>query len=188
MTREEFYKEVVKTGNLERLLVLRTKSGQRAVMENVSELKCPAEFNLSQQPIPQGVELTEKDRKNVAADSVSLVPMSFERRDPGDILEAEPTLLTGAEAVNLKITVSHVTFTKKEKWGKATVEFEQPQFETQKLTTDFDAPVGSPCLIGTLSPPFGNGLAVRTEQNVWFCFITATVQKKDAKPREKSAR
>ncbi len=172
---DPFYKEVVRAGKIERLLMVRSKSGQRAVLGITNEMKCPAEFHLGDHPVPQAIEVKEKDRKSVAAASVSLIPMSYERREAGDTLEIEPTLSKGGAVVDVTMTVSHVAFTKKEKWGKATVEFEQPQFETQKLNASFAAPVGKPCLVGTLNPPFGNGLATRTEQNVWFCFLTITV-------------
>ena len=188
MTDQELYKEVVNIGKLERMLVLRTKSGQRSVLANTSDFRYPTTFNLSEVPIPQQVEIKAEDAKKVAATSMSLVPMCFEHMDVGDSVEVEPTLSPGFKTVNSQISVSHIAFAKKEKWGEKTVEFEQPQFETQKLNTSFVATVGSPCLIGTLNPPFGNGLAGRTEQNVWFCFITATVTQNNASPQQKSAR
>jgi len=176
LTDAELYKQLLSTGKQERLLVLRTKSGQRTVLENVTEYRYPVDFNLSLHPIPQPFDRGAADEKKpVTAAPASLVPQAFEKRDVGDTMEAEPTLSPDAKVVNAQIVVSHVALAKKEKWGQGVGEFEQPQFETQRLSTNFTASVGSSRFIGTLNPPFGNGVAARAEQNVWFCFITTTI-------------
>ena len=179
MTDEELYKEVVSTGKLERMLVLRTKSGQRAVVENVTSYIFPTEF--TQPQIPCG----NPGNVNVPT-PLPVAPTAFDKKEVGDTLEGEPTLSQNAKFVDFQIAVSHVALARREKWGQGITELEQPQFESQKLNTNFTASVGSPLLIGTLNPVFGNGLAARAEQNVWFCFITTTLAKNNATSLKKS--
>jgi hypothetical protein len=175
---EELYKEFVSAGKIERLLVLRTKSGQRAVLENITLYKFPTEF--SQPQIPCGM----------AENKIQLpvVATAFEKVDVGDSVEVEPTLSSDAKSADFQIAVSHVNLTRREKWGQGLAELEQPQYESQKISTNATVSVGSPRLLGTLNPPFGNGLAARAEQNVWFCFITVTVAQNYTAPQKKAAR
>lgn len=108
MTDEDLYKELVSTGKLERMLVLRTKSGQRAVVENVSEYKYPTEF--TQPQIPCG------NPKNIQVPTpLPVAPTAFEKRDLGDTIEAEPTLSEDAKAVDFQIAISHVSLAKRDK-------------------------------------------------------------------------
>ncbi len=53
MTDEELYKEVIAAGKLERLLILRTKSAQRAVLENTTYYIYPTEFMMPEIPSPR---------------------------------------------------------------------------------------------------------------------------------------
>ncbi len=111
----------------------------------------------------------------------------MKKKEVGDTFEAEPTLSPDAMSVDFHLSVSHVALAKREKWGQGVAEVEQPQLETQRLSANITAIVGSPRLVGTLNPVFGNGLAARTEQNVWFCFITPTIGQNNA-PTPKKAK
>lgn len=182
LTDEELYKEVVAAGKLERLLVVRTISGQRMVLQSQAEYKFPTEF--TQPQIPCNIP----ERGNEPKIPLPIAPTAFEKRDVGDSMEIEPTLSTDAKSVEFQLSVSHEAFTKREKWGQGLAELEQPQFEVQKINSTITASVGIPRLVGTLNPPFGNGLSARTEQNVWFCFITATVAQNNAAPQKKPVR
>lgn len=183
LTDEELYKEFVSAGKLERLLVLRTKSGQRAILENVTEYRYPAEFSGPQ--LPGGVS---SDKVPPPLTPPPFGPTAFEKKDAGDTMECEPTLSLDAKSVDFQIAVTHVALARREKWGKGITELEQPQFESQKLSTNFTASIGSPRLIGTLNPPFGNGIAARAEQNVWFCFITPTIAQNNVAAPTKNTR
>ncbi len=169
LTDEELHKEFVSAGKLERLLVFSMKSGRLASMENTTYYIYPTEFMMPEIPNPNPRPIT-----------LPIAVTAFEKKEVGDTLEVEPTLSSGAKSVDMQVRVSHVVLAKREKWGQGLAEVEQPQFETQKLSTNVTASVGLPRLIGTLNPVFGNGLAARTEQNVWFCFITATVAQNNA--------
>ena len=51
-----------------------------------------------------------------------------------------------------------------------------PIFETSKTTTSITLRDGQPFFLGTLNPPFGNGLArEQKEQRVWLEFLTVDV-------------
>ena len=174
LTDEELYKELLSAVKLERMLVLRTKSGQRAVLDTASEYKYP---NVFMQPEPPGMLGIVPGGEKTPTPTVPLplAPTSFENKDVGDTMEFEPTLSSDAKAVDVQILVSHTALARREKWGQGLAEVELPQFESQKLMTNITASVGSPRFIGTLNPPFGNGVAARAEQNVWFCFITPSI-------------
>ncbi len=181
LTDEELYKEFVHIGKLERLLVLRAKTGGRATSETENEYTYPVEFT---QPLePGGVIPPEKTKP-----SAPVAATAFNQKHLGDTLEFEAKLSLETRTVACVLHVSHSALVKREKWGQGVSEVEQPNFELQELTTSFSASVGSPRLIGTVNPPFANGVTPRTEQNVWFCFVTATVVKNNAAPQKRSAR
>ena len=187
MTDEELYKELVSAGKLERLLVVRTKPGQRVAIDNVTQYKFPTEF--SAPGVPGGVgDSPPEPNKLAPAVPLPLAPTAFEKIEVGDIMEAEPVLSPDAKSVDFQLMISHVAFAKREKWGQGLAELEQPQIESQKLSTNITASIGSPRFVGTLNPPFGNGLAARAEQNVWFCFITPGIAQNNAPAPTKAAR
>ncbi len=184
MTDDELYKEVVAAGKLERLLILRTKSGQRAQLENATNYIYPTEFS---PPQLAGSFMADKTPPPPVP-PIPATPTAFGNKEAGDTLEAEPTISKDLKSVDFQFQVSHVRFARREKWGQGLAELEQPLLETQKLTTNVSAAVGSPRLVGTLNPVFGNGLANRTDQHVWLCFITVTIAKDHAAPQKKSGR
>ena len=187
MTDEELYKELVSAGKLERLLVVRIKPGQRVAIDNVTQYKFPTEF--SAPGVPGGVgDSPPEPNKLAPAVPLPLAPTAFEKIEVGDIMEAEPVLSPDAKSVDFQLMISHVAFAKREKWGQGLAELEQPQIELQKLSTNITASIGSPRFVGTLNPPFGNGLAARAEQNVWFCFITPGIAQNNAPAPTKAAR
>ena len=120
--------------------------------------------------------------------TLPIAPTAYEKKDVGDSLEIEISVSKEEKAVDVQILVSHSTFARREKWGQGLAEVEQPQFETQKLSTIVTAVLGTPRLLGTLNPPFGNGLAARTEQSVWFCFITPRIAQNNAPVPTKATR
>ena len=82
---------------LERLTVLRTKSGQRTVSESIDELRYGTEFRHRQTPdqtnpadkADKPAPKTPPPPANAANNS--LVPVTFETRNVGDTLELEPS-------------------------------------------------------------------------------------------------
>lgn len=183
MADEELYKEMVSAGKLERMLVLRTKPGERAVLESVTQYKHVTEYTVPREP---GGAVGPQP--NVELPPLPLAPTAFEKTDVGDTFEIEAVLSPDAKTADIQFIVSHLALAKREKWGQGPAEVELPQFESQKLQSSIIASVGTPRFIGTLNPPFGNGAAARADQNVWFCFITASVVQDNAHPQKKSAR
>jgi hypothetical protein len=199
MPDAELYKELVTTGKLERLLVLRGRSGQRAVLENATEYRYATEFAQAHAMDP--VEQPEAGNDGAKAGQPAVpakapvgkflalpaTPTAFEMKPVGDSLEMEPTLSPDGKIVDLQIQVTHTAGVGREKWGKGLGEVEQPGFETQKINTNATLTIGSPFLVGTLNPVFGNGVTQRDAQEVWFCFITATGVRAPGDAAKKSA-
>ena len=195
----DLYKELVTTGKLERMLVLRGKPGQRALLENVTEYRYATEFEPAnagdEGEHPQAANAgTKKGEPAVPAKmamghspAIPVTPTAFEMRNVGDSMEVEPTLSPDAKIVDLNVSITHTALVGRDKWGQGISEVEQPQFETQKANTSASLTIGSPFLIGTLNPAFGNGVTQRAEQNVWFCFITATTTRASGDSAKKSA-
>src|SRR5207253_1908253 len=101
--------------------------------------------------------------------------VSFDTRNVGDTIELEPVLGPDGQTIDLNLVPQSVRFAgyqqpTKESWAK------QPLFQTQKLTTSIVARAGVPTFLGTLNPPFANGLAIdEKEHRVWLDFLTADV-------------
>lgn len=160
------YGKLVASGKLERLLALPTKSGQRTNLENVTQYIYPTEFT----PPRIGEKTGEK---NIQL-PLPITATAFTQAEIGDRMEYDP-MLFDAKIIRIGFSMEHTALVKKEKWGQGMAELEQPQIESQKVTTAFSATIGAPRFIGTLNPPFGNGVAEHAEQRVWFCFITPTI-------------
>ena len=187
LTDAKLYDELVAAGKLERLLVVRTKSGQRVALNNVTEYRFPAEFAPPQIPGDFSKKTGEPNQMAPAV-QLPIAVTAFDKVEVGDVIEVEPICSMDAKTVDFQISVSHVALAKRDKWGQGLAEEEQPQFESQKLNTNITASVGSPRFIGTLNAPFGNGLTTRAEQNIWFCFITAKLTENMAGAQKNDAR
>lgn len=177
----ELYHELVASGKLERLLVLRTKSGQRAVLGNVTDYRFPTEFTQPQLAGDFAEGKPGDARKAEPKVPLPIAPTAFEESELGDSFEIEPTLWDEAKIVDIQFSMNHTALAGRDPWGQGLALVEQPRVETQKLNTSLCLTVGSPRFVGTLNPVFGNGVTPRAEQNVWFCFITATLT--SASPR-----
>lgn len=197
LSNAELYRDLVSSGKLERLLILRAKSGQRSVLENVTEYKYATQFN----PGHAGDEVNPPKSANggkgdpaapvktagAYGPGIPVTPVAFETKPLGDSIEAEAILSEGSTIVDLNISITHTALAGRDKWGQGLGEVEQPQFESQKINTNASLSIGCPFLAGTLNPVFGNGVTKNAEQNVWFCFITATCVRGSGEAGKKSA-
>jgi hypothetical protein len=178
----EMYAALVKqmkagTARLERLLVLRTKSGQRAVVESIDELRYPQEYNVVNPPEPlnRAAKTAAPPAPPIPVGAAEPFATGFDTRNVGDTLEIEPVVGPDGRMIDLNLVPQSVRFagyqqSTKESWAK------QPLFETQKLTTSITVQDGEPSFLGTLNPPFGNGLAIeQKEHRVWLDFITVDI-------------
>ena len=160
---------------IERLIVLRTKSGQRAVLESINELRYPTEYNPRNATLPVGPIAKTPDQGMVPRDQV--YSTNFDTRNVGDQLEIEPVLGPDGRTIDLNLVPQSVRFAGfRTTTDDGSDKQPQPLFETQKVTTSITVLAGEPTLLGTLNAPFGNGLAIEVkEQRVWLDFFTVDV-------------
>ena len=164
---------------IERLLILRTKSGQRAVVESIDELRYAIEYNVAAHvpapPPPAGssVPKTPEPARTIVTEKPYAT--TFETRNVGDTLEIEPVIGPDGVTIDLNLVPQSVRFAGyQQPTGESWVQ--QPLFETQKLTTGVSVSAGEPYLLGTLNPPFGNSLAMeKTEHRIWLDFLTVDI-------------
>lgn len=165
---------------LERLIVLRTKSGQRAVYESIDELRYATEFRKPRPPQvnpPDTADTADKSAPKTPTSSADeaddgAIPTAFETRNVGDTLEIEPVIGPDGMTIDLNLALQIVRHVG-DRTGGGPFPVKTPLFETSKVTTSVSVHGGQPYFLGTLSPPFGNGLAQeQKEQRVWLAFFT----------------
>lgn len=169
----ERYNELVrcvdaKKARLERLIVVRTISGQQAKGESVHELIYPTEF-----------ARTSAAKTNAATTTMpaegAVIPGGFQTRNLGDTLNFTPQISADGRLINITLIPESSSFVGykgagDQKWAR------QPVLATQRLTTSVIVKNGEPFLLGTLNPPVNDGIAPPPkEQRVWLDFITAQV-------------
>jgi hypothetical protein len=190
----DLYKELVATAKLERFSVLRNKSGNEGVSEAVYEHHYPTEYgpitseNIEGENAPPSAGQADAESgdskkanptkpkphptKNGAPKNPPFCPIAFEMRPTGDRLPVTAT--AEGNQVELDIKPEHVIFmgtAKHSEW-----QIERPQVGVYRMQSALSAEIGSPRLIGTLSPFSKNSLITpdisRKDQDIWFCFIT----------------
>ena len=163
---------------LERLTVLRTKSGQRAVSESVNELRYGTEFRPPEPPrSPSDGKYVPVPEKPMPENLVKNggIPIAFETRNVGDTLEVEPILEPDGITIGLNLTPQSVRYVGERVEGSQHP-VKTPIYEMAKISAGISVRDGQPYLLGTLNPPFGSGLArEQKEQRVWLDFLTVDV-------------
>lgn len=197
----ELYKQLVaavekEAARQETFVVLRSKSGQRATADSVSEEIYPAEANPPQLPNSVGVAISppaEKDTPPPAPDASKLrnaadlsafkgvqtpaTPSAFQTRNCGVGLEIEPTLSDDLRTVDLRLAPDRTIHTGRESWGQGLSQIEQPVFESQRINTNFSARINQPFLAGTTNRPPVSKADPDSANRVWFAFVTVTLAK-----------
>ena len=169
----ERYNELVrcvdsKKARLERLIVVRTISGQQAKGESVHELIYPTEF------VPTRAAKTNAAAATMPAEGV-VIPGGFQTRNVGDTLNFTPQISADGRIINITLIPESSSFVGykgagDQKWAR------QPVLATKRLTTSVIVKNGEPFLLGTLNPPVNDGITPPPkEQRVWLEFITAHV-------------
>jgi hypothetical protein len=141
---------------LEHVTVLKTKSGQRAVVEAVDEMRYPTEYRGSGgQPVPS----------------------AFEIRNTGFTWEIEPTIDSSGTILDLNQVPQFVTYEGLLQVNGAVPQIEpQPLFETQKLTSSMTMLLNKESFIGTFSEPGDDGVNGRKDTGrTWFGFVKGTL-------------
>jgi hypothetical protein len=167
---------------LERLLVLRTQSGQRAVVASTYELPYSTEFAAIPRPAVAEAEgkapAAQPDPQEKPAANRGTVPSSFDLHKVGDTLEIEPTMAVDGVSVEIQVTSQAVRLA-----GERAVEgstAKQPIFETAKIVSAAKLRDGQPYFLGTLTPNASPDVQPQKEPRVWLDFITVSIVRLDA--------
>lgn len=137
--------ELTKTGKarLEILTAVTTKSGLRAVIEAIDEVRYATEF---EKPVAKG---------GIAA------PTAYEKRDVGDTNEFEPTLSEDGRTCNLEVALQRMGLLGFRDIGAMAHDsaVSQPIFGARKLSTSMTFPANEAHFIGSLTRATGQGAA-----------------------------
>lgn len=177
----------------ETFTVIRARSGEKAIVESISEMIYPTEYEHGNgptpsrpkspppqegKPAPAPAPAPTTNFKAPAAPAgyfAPTLPTSFETRNVGITVEIEPTIGMGDQIIDLRFLPDVVTFAERSKWGQGVSETEMPNFETQRLTTAVTLITGQPALVGTPSRPPVSKVDADAAKRVWFAFVTADV-------------
>lgn len=144
--------------------IVMTRSGLRAICEAIKEIRYATEYAPPTVGFEQGVSAESEIKVEPKIDVTSLagVPTSFETRNAGVTLEVEAILQPDGKMIDLNLVPQHVRlkgFNKvmiegAARTGKVIVE--QPQFDSNKVTTSLTLQSGQRVLMGvypTDDPP-----------------------------------
>jgi hypothetical protein len=149
---------------------LRLRSGQRAVVEQIDEFRYTSEYDLKDATAAATKKETEPSQlvdapppapapANTTAATSGAVPASFETRNVGITLEAEPTIAKDGKTLQVSFVAQHVAmsgFRKVQLQRASDGNFtfvEQPQFVTSKVTTGITVQDGGTILVGVFKLP-----------------------------------
>ena len=133
-----------------------TRSGEKAVVEAVDEIRYATEYDAPAVSFTPGVNATEtvKIEPKVDVTVFAGIPATFETRNTGVTLEVEPTLSSDAKTIALSLVPQHVRLkgynkvaVEKSATGEKVV-VEQPEFDTMKVTTSLTLRNGQRMLMG----------------------------------------
>ena len=180
----------------ETLTVIRSRSGEKASSESITEFAYPTKFAPPELPNNVGVAITTpvgKDQPIPLADATKLknapsldslsgiktpaTPTRFETRNFGTIVEYQARLDAETNLVDLRISQELVTFSGYTKSGQGLSLTKMPEFETQSLFTAINAHVGQPFLLGTLNRPSISKLDPDSANKVFYAFVTVRLVK-----------
>jgi hypothetical protein len=142
--------------------MIRTKTGNRAVSENITEVRYAIEFDTDKvEPAAGGDEAKKADAAAAAAappgpqapPAVGVMPTTFETRNAGVTLEIEPVIMDNGKVIDMQYAAQHVqllgwdpvTVHEKE---QVTVRIPQPRFHTNKVSSNSSLNAGQHALIG----------------------------------------
>jgi hypothetical protein len=174
---------------LETVQCIRTKSGQRAKLEEIDEHPFPTELHPPQ--IPQTLTIADQrilDTLHAEGGAptrgsihqlpasnggfgiiTKTTPTTFETRNTGESLEIDPIVEEDGVTINISLAPEKITLLKTIKYQ----DVDQPIFQTQKLATAVSLRVNVPLLVGTMSPPVNTGApGGNQEDRIWLAFMT----------------
>jgi len=181
----------VKSGEVqqEKLIVGRTRSGQKITVEHSSEHIYNTEVEPPELPNIVSVEHNTKPSKviieNVNAGEnrggggsvfpgTPASPTSYDTRKVGDNMELEAMIGANVKYIDLRISVSHTSLVDYVTWGQGLSEAKMPLFSHPHIITGIVVMDGIPAFAGSVSPP--KELQPESEeQRTWWAFVTADV-------------
>lgn len=184
---------------LEKLLVIVTKSGQRAKVESIDEYPYPTDFDPPQ--VPQSLHLgptgtvpappavpptpppvpakaTAEGAPPVQHNAglglmTNLTGTTFTTRNTGDTLELDPVI--GDDNVSVDVTIAP-TFVALRSLTSLGQNLDQPNFQSQQLNTSMTCDDGHARFLGTQSKPVLSGMSGgNADDLVWLSFITPQI-------------
>jgi len=191
-----------KKARLEHVSAIKTNAGQRAVTEEIQEVRYTTEYapehhaastETTQRTVTNQIgdkkagtkpDSTSSSTENVTTTrtdaSSEVVPghaSAFEARNTGVTVEVEPVVSPDGATVDLNQVIQSVKFAGNLKTtGIATRYPAQPLFQTSKVTTSLSLPLDLPVLVSTLNPPGADGVNDRTDTGRTFLlFVRATL-------------
>jgi len=188
-----------KKARLEHVSTIRTKSGQRAMMEEIREERYPTEFSP-----PGGLPKTDTTKRETVTEAsaqvgpdhetkttetttvthaspedpqIPGVASAFQTRNVGVTIEVDPVI--GPDGVTVDLSESI-------KWVKYLGDFKapgldphlmpQPLFENAAVTTSQGTSSGQHVFVGTMNPPGADGVHERVDTGrTWLLFVRASV-------------
>ena len=151
----------------ESLMVLRSRSGMKAVTDSSREIIYPTEY----------MPVFRKDftaGKPPVSTVTSLLGTAFETRGAGDRLEIE-VILGDAGGIHLRTVVSHVKFLGTSRYGQGASEAEVPLFSVQSINTAAMIKAGVPFLLGKTNSREAAGEVTKPDGRIWFSFATVDI-------------
>ena len=189
-----------KKARLEHITTIKTKSGQRAIVEEIQEVRFMTEFQPEhhallrdtttrkvtnqigeQKPKTDSTSTSTEEistsRDNPNSDVIPGMAAAFETRNAGVTVEVEPVIGPDLLTIDLNHVVQSVKLVGNLKvTGIATQYPPMPLFETSKVTTSQSVQAGLPVLVSTLNPPGADGVNDRTDSGrTYLLFVRATL-------------
>ncbi|MDB6076685.1 MAG: hypothetical protein JWO82_432 [Akkermansiaceae bacterium] len=170
----------------ESLIVARTRSGEKAMVEGVSEQIYPTRFEppyggpplpsapAARQQTEQSLQQQQMDGR-VPGGSAPAVPRNFETRSVGWSFEIFPTIGMNNKVIDLRFIPSRTVKAGNSSHGHGLAQVESPLFETQHIDTAVTVNAGTPFFAGTFNRPAEAQFEPATAKRVWLAFVTPTI-------------
>lgn len=200
LTDAEIYQRLIAevdkgTAIQESFTVIRSRSGEKATSEAISEVIYPTEYEPAQVPETLSVatsQPTVKKAPQAVTDASKLAhtppislsgglispatPTAWETRDTGTIIEIMPTLSEDAKFIDINFFWVRTELVDIRSWGQGVSTCQQPEFEAHKLSSGATLTVDRPHLIGTVNRTPFSKVHPESATRVWFAFATCSIK------------
>ena len=200
LTDAEIYQRLIAevdkgTAIQESFTVIRTRSGEKATSEAISEVIYPTEFEPAKVPETLSVATSQPTGKKAPqavtdasklahAPPISLsgglitraTPTAWETRDTGTTIEIQPMISDDAKFIDINFSWDRTELVDIRSWGQGVSTCQQPEFEAQKLSSGAALTVDRPHLIGTVNRTPFSKVHPESATRVWFAFATCSIK------------